>query len=109
MMNTGKRLFATFASSMLLAASALAPTPALAQTSGGGGSGPGSYCYCQGSHLGGCYAEESGPCAEYCEQYRYQIVAPPPPECWSYFNYYYQSVEDPAERPSDETADPAGR
>lgn len=102
-----KRIFAAFASSILLAASALAPTPALAQTGGGSGGG-GSYCYCQGSHLGGCAYEPSGPCAEYCEQYRYQIVAPPPPECYSYFNYY-QSVEEPAERPSDETADPAGR
>lgn len=103
MMNAGKRLFATFASSMMLAASALAPAPVAAQTGGGGSGGGGSYCTCQGSHLGGCFPEGYNPCAEYCEQFRYQIVAPPPPECWSYFNYY-QSVEDPAERPSDETA-----
>ncbi len=102
-----KKLFATIASSMMLATSALAPTPALAQT-GGGSSGGGSYCTCQGSHLGGCLPEESGTCGEYCEQYRYQIVAPPPPECYSYFNYYPYGQE-PAEHPSDETAEPAGQ
>ena len=102
-----KRLFATFASSMVLAASALAPTPALAQTGGGGGgSGGGSYCYCQGSHLGGCLPEEGTACYEYCEYYRYYIIGPPPPECGG---GYYQPIDDPAERPSQAEAEPAGR
>ncbi|HYW16082.1 MAG TPA: hypothetical protein VE891_08010 [Allosphingosinicella sp.] len=92
MTNTGKRLFATFASSVFLAASALAPTPASAQTGGGGGGG--SYCYCQYSHLGGCLPEEIAQC---CEYYRYYIIGPPPPECDGYF----QPTEEPEESPSE--------
>ena len=104
MPNARKRLFATLASSLVLAASALAPAPALAQTGGGGG--PDSYCTCQGSHLGPCLPEESGPCSEYCEQYRYYNIGTPPPECDP---YYYQPTDEPAERPSEETAEPAGQ
>ncbi|HEY0132020.1 MAG TPA: hypothetical protein VGB57_11510 [Allosphingosinicella sp.] len=58
MLNGMKRLFATFAASTLLAASALVATPASAQTGGGGGP---DRCYAVNSPYDCCeYIEEWG-------------------------------------------------
>jgi hypothetical protein len=107
MMNGMKRLFATFASSTLLAASMLIAVPASAQTSGGPGDNYGCYdptggynqcCYYtyyydySGNYIYGC-----------CYNYFY---AGAPPECYP---VYYQPSEDPAHRPSQEPTEPAGQ
>jgi hypothetical protein len=110
MPNGIKKISSAFASCVLLAASALVATPAPAQT-GGGGAGGGSACYCQyASHLGGCefYSDGQYHYEQCCEDYRYYIIGPPPPECEPYL-YSNQPDEEPSERPSEETAEPAGR
>jgi hypothetical protein len=102
MPNGNKRLSATFAASISLAASGLVAAPAQAQTGGGGG-----YYY-------GCDDITTGSTGGYGYGYgccRYE-------EGWGWYRMYtthweacdppYQSPDEPADRPQEQT-DPSGQ
>lgn len=106
MKNGMKRIFATFAASTLLAASALVAAPASAQTGGGPGDPYGCYdiaSYNQCCHYTYTYDHTGNYIYQCCYYYYY---AGGPPECYS---VYYQPSEDPAHRPSQEPTEPAGQ
>jgi hypothetical protein len=102
MRNRMKRLFATIATSTLLVASALVAVPASAQTGGEAGDNSNPGCY-DVTGWGNCcpyYYPTQGPPPAECCPYYYPTQGPPPPECDPY--YYYS--DEPAQRPSQETA-----
>lgn len=99
MRHSGRRLFNSLASSILLAASALVPAPAAAQSGGGDDDGSNMYCCTVvGCQYGGPYVPTNGPygCCFY-DGYRWQVWHPWGTEDCPYPPYGYERADRPSQ------------
>ena len=108
MPNGRRRLFSTFASSILLGASMLAATPAPAQTGGEGGWNNPYCCNVTGCGWGTLYGPGYGYSCCFNDGYGwYSLHAWGTDACYIYPPY--QSPDQPTDRVSQGPAEPAGQ